>query len=356
MLKSLFSGAICNIIDCAYASTFDGWYYVIGPGIFPLFSLGLLTYFPSKNEKKSPIIHSQQFELKLINDTQNNVDVPADAETMSEIKKYSLYIFLLYFVIYFIALVYAWLVSIYNHGFAKKNYTNSYYLILLTSCSIKKILKKIANKCDEIRMVHNTQNSYLSLQYFIEFYVSLIYYYWLRQFVAYHTFEDWSTFAVLIIFHILSEICESCIRFSTVYHKLIYRNENIIFFFLKTNDALSTWHDRMSMDFVIRYFAALLTGVLWIITFLSNGKRVWVTYWNSLEKYENGIMFLLLNIAVDILYFFIVYTYNYSVNKYNIFNCFYAWLNSMNAMEKAVNFLCLASMTVIYYLATPFVI
>eukprot|EP01084_Bolivina_argentea_P035809 66318_1 len=123
----------------------------------------------------------------------------------------------------------------------------------------------------------------------MEFYMSLIYYYWLRQFIAYHSFDEWTTFAVLIIFHIVSEICESCIKFSAFYHRLIYRNENIIFHFMKTDDALNIWHDRMSMDFVIRYFAALLTGILWIIAFLCLGKQGGIEYFGDLDRYENGI-------------------------------------------------------------------
>ncbi len=102
---------------------------------------------------------------------------------------------------------------------------------------------------------------------------------------------------------------------------------------MKTDDALNTWYARMSMDFVIRCFTALLTGILWIIAFLFLGKPGGIEYFGDLDRYENGIMFLVINVVVDIIYFFMVYIYNYYVNKYNIFNCFYVWLNAMNVME-----------------------
>ena len=232
-----------------------------------------------------------------------------------------------------------------------KSNINHYFFCLLLSTSFFKIsLKFIARKIDIVNMNFYINNinvntrkkwyHYISMELFVEFCINFayfIFYYYL--FIFELSSADIYHVLFLIFSHLLSESCQSVLRFSKWYFdktKLLHTkiqtycnhdnndNNNTIcqkvqhFILQRFQDEsdLNEWRIRHSLDFSIRYIVLILSFVLFGMLLVIIPHDAWLVSHKS--DYENGILYLCLSVAFDFGYLILLFLFNYYSNDFNI--------------------------------------
>ena len=157
-------------------------------------------------------------------------------------------------------------------------------------------MKQFARRIDKLRINHSNYEYFISLEYLMEWMFSIIYWSWLRVFVAYHI-QSGSEFFVVIMMHFLMEIFESNIKFTTLYFKTssnaldwIHDEVYWIWRHFEDNSDKNEWRGRLSMDMICRFFASFLTGIFEIFYILLQGKNWYDNhYGNSSNSYWTSI-------------------------------------------------------------------
>eukprot|EP01084_Bolivina_argentea_P043320 79817_1 len=143
----------------------------------------------------------------------------------------------------------------------------SIYIVFLIICVVfKYLLKLIAKRLDKIRgKKKDSECHYISIELFMEWYCSFLYWFWLRFMIALNT-PKLREFIYAMIIHFLTEsykttFCSSKFYYSTtskLAYKFSYSNNKCIKWIFGSNDdsTIDEWNIRTSLDSIIRFFAA----------------------------------------------------------------------------------------------------
>ena len=266
--------------------------------------------------------------------------------------KYSFCLYIVLTLLLFIFICEMYLVTTILY-FYTKNVDYYFYCLLFSTSSSKILLKFFGKKIDRINMNcynnnnnnNNNSNSiqlqwyhYISCELFIEFCINFQYFlYYYELFVYELSSKHLSNVFLLIFLHLLSESCQSIIRFSSVYYQLtkkihskmefyynhIYSdndhdNRNIMimnklcqktFLFLlkrfEDDSDLNEWRIRHSIDSCIRCISLICAYCLFVILLVILPS----TFFNVSRKsdYYTGIFYCCLSFSCDLIYFFFIF-------------------------------------------------
>ena len=166
----------------------------------------------------------------------------------------------------------------------------------------------------------NTKVS-ISLEMFMEFFVSR-YYYGKYRYIVFEYFSKLSfiTFMIDNFLHVISEFCQSSVRFSAKYYDVsskkifdivIYDNVLLNWLFTKDNCTLYEWRIRVSLDLCLRIIAFIISGV--VSTFYD------ITYYYFYLQYRDcqPIFYTFVSILIDCLMFAAVFLVVFSKNRHH---------------------------------------
>lgn len=209
-----------------------------------------------------------------------------------------------------------------------------YYCFLVSTSSMKYIMKKIARKIDQKRVMLDLLNINInynndldqfhddllifSFEWFVELLVSVIYwfiyYFWIYGSASTQDLNNLNHFFRFLVFtvmlHLFSEIFQTTLKISKLYFNLTNtfiqsaKNIPLVNLFVRNSNNISCnylqWTVRNSIDIMIRFLASLVSGVFMLIYVATRGKHI--TY--ALEDtYEEYMLRLCIAFAADVLYF-----------------------------------------------------
>lgn len=174
---------------------------------------------------------------------------------------------------------------------------------------------------------------YVSMEMFVEFFINFVYfisYYYL--FIFELSTLNTKKLLFLILQHLLSESCQSIVRFSTLYFNQTtllctklkdYGNDRntickvFIFFLLnifKDDSNLDEWKIRHSIDSSIRGIAFITSFVVFAIQLIAIPRRTWLV--SNEYDYYIGIIYLFISFSFDVMYFCSLFLFNYFFNNH----------------------------------------
>ena len=228
----------------------------------------------------------------------------------------------------------------------------------------KKFMKLISRKCDNFRMLIESDNinyllingqQYFSLEVYIEWIFTVLYFLFVRFFIFYHasTFLEYLCVAFLSLF---SEIQESSIKYTEFW---LNKNQEILnglnFYYNKkfnhdvnwkyldmfcgANCDINKWRYRVSLDMNIRFLADIVSGFYYIILF-SLYTPSFISYSFKLNfKVWKAELFLTLSLLLEITRFVITYNVVLKSFKFNIIKPFVQYVESINTKHLIFLFL-----------------
>lgn len=220
------------------------------------------------------------------------------------------------------------------------NYYEQYYLGFLFLTSIMKMFqKRLGQIVDQMRISNDPNNAYfLSIEYLFEWIISTFYFTEVRFLFIFNTPQT-ITFIRTMSIHLISEVFQSRIRFTTVYYygtkKLI---EIIINKYPSMKDSfhddssLKEWFNRMSMDFAARYYTSIVTGCSMLLFLWLIGEKNLKQYY-YVSSYQRVMIYIFISIIIDFLYHWIVFTINVFWNDYNSLSQWNMYFESLNKTQ-----------------------
>lgn len=219
------------------------------------------------------------------------------------------------------------------------------YILILSTSSLKILLKYIGRKidiynvtvmisrCADIQTVCCNYDykwyHFLSMEMFVEFGMSLTYFYYYYQLFA---LELWSLsnelqFFKIILIHIFSEICQSIIRFSKVYFdatkqwinwvenynfqsNIVMKIVSFLLNIFEDESTLNEWRIRHSLDFLIRFISFVSIFIIVVIFYTAAEGYQSVGATNASEfqsKIEQYIYHMSIVFGCDMFYFSFVF-------------------------------------------------
>ena len=220
-----------------------------------------------------------------------------------------------------------------------ENVNYYFYYLLFTTSFFKLLLKFLSRRIDVINMTCNCNSNKwyhkVSLEMFIEFAINYMYF---RDYYQLFVFElsskDISNVLFVIFLHLLSELCQSIIRFSAFYFdrtKQIYDKmrsmksndkcfQMLTLVFLdvfKDDSNLNIWRIRHSIDSSIRCLSLICAFLRFGMTLITLPQDIFQVSGKS--TFYNGILYCFMSLLSDLIYFFVLFLGNYYFhNHFNI--------------------------------------
>ena len=248
---------------------------------------------------------------------------------------------------------------------------NYYFYVLLFSSSLSKILLKLVARNIDVINMNCEYNLYISKKWYhyvcmellIELSINLVYFtnyyllflYELSSINTYHVF-------LIIFYHLLSESCQSIIRFSSLYfhitkkiyskieyyyynyndindhedddddqddtidtnnkykhkHSYMYKLLSLILYIFEDNSNVDEWRIRHSIDASIRFISLICAFVAFVIEIIISPRKYFDAQNVNKSDYFNGILYCCLSFFCDLIYFAFLFLYNYCCNDYFI--------------------------------------
>eukprot|EP01083_Nonionella_stella_P081260 223738_1 len=183
-----------------------------------------------------------------------------------------------------------------------------YYMQFLAFSTVFKwILKYYAHVIDRIRSLRNNEQYYVSMELLMEWYCSLLYYNWFKWFITWGI--NFEQLMCITVVHIGSEMIQFNLKISRKYstvstmainwlfhHRFSNRCYWWLYALFRDSSDHKTWAHRISMDVMIRFYAAMIAGVCSIGTLLM---------FTIDNVYKEVFMRLCCSIGVDFVYFMV---------------------------------------------------
>lgn len=236
------------------------------------------------------------------------------------------------------------------------DYYEEYYLGFLCLVTVyKSLMKRLGQIVDQMRIYRDPNHAYcISIEYMFEWIISVFYFTEVRFLFIFNT-PTTPTFCRTISIHLVSEVFQSRIRFTTIYYygtkklidKIIDKYPSLEETFVD-DSSLKEWFNRMSMDFVARYYTSVVTGVsmlvyLWLIGEHNVEKHYYVS------SYGRVMVYTFISVIVDVLYHWIVFTINVYWNDYNSLSEWNMYFESLNKTQVFLFFSCWISIYLVFY-------
>ena len=208
-----------------------------------------------------------------------------------------------------------------------------YFYALLSITSVFKFgLKQIARRIDIYSLNDNIGGLYhkrickictcdfihsMSLEIMVEFVVNLVYYIWFYEVLILELamIDDISIFIKITILHVLSEICQTVIRFSNHYfhitsiilQKFISNKclPKLIVLLLQDESTFDEWRTRHAIDMAVRVVSFISSFIIVFVYIVAN------VYTFNKQQYDRTVEYFLQSFGVDVAYFSLVFVVNY---------------------------------------------
>ena len=236
---------------------------------------------------------------------------------------------------------------------------NYYFYCLLFSTSCSKLLLKYISKKIDINNMNRNKNynnincnynctawyHYVSLELFIEFGINFVYF--LNYYELFiHELSSKQIYKVflLIFFHLLSESCQSILRFSSIYFKITkilyktiqhyhtndviinYNNINtkknkmsqkflsVLLNIFEDDSNIDEWRIRHSIDSCIRCISFICSFSLFAIRIAIIPSTEYLV--SKKSNYYRGLFYCCLSFSCDLIYFLLIFLFNYCFNNH----------------------------------------
>ena len=222
-----------------------------------------------------------------------------------------------------------------------------YFFGLLISTSLFKFLTKIiARRIDVLSITycgHIYSNytagahhiaSFVSVEMVMEVIFSVLYYtyYYCYFVIELSSINKFDTFIVITIYHVLSEVCQSILRFSSYYfdktaqiykicdkflndHKM-NKTRRIYLKMFRDDSTFIEWQTRHSIDMSLRMVALVSSFVFTLIYLTVIGKKTLGI--NSYNSFYYALFYFSASFIVDMIYFLCVFL----INNFNVWRPF----------------------------------
>ena len=172
-------------------------------------------------------------------------------------------------------MIFSWFVYILGHIDSNRlRLTYFFYILLIGTSCFKRLLKYFARKIDIVRMNtidnSNSKLCLISLEITSEFAVNITYYATYYFYFMFDLLNDKINHSILLFIqiaaiHILSEICQSIIRFSQLYFQVTSKWTDRFTTMCKTSE-------NSKCSYFIKFLDKFLTNLLKMNVHLMNGK------------------------------------------------------------------------------------
>ena len=215
----------------------------------------------------------------------------------------------------------------------------------------KWVLKKVAKRMDAERIRNSALNHILSLEYLMEWYLSVVYVSWFRINIVYNV-PPLELFVVLFLVHIGSEVAVSCTRFSRWYFELTTRimaclsakaKRGHSFYkylsrILEDDSDLNEWRNRNALDMTLRLYSSLLVGIIQLYLLLVISSTGFSEAY-QLDTYGRGIRYGSFLTAAELLYFAVLWAHQWRTKQYDIFSPFTLYVSGMPPGQRVLTML-----------------
>ena len=363
----------CKFFDCNYFTI----YYLYSLYIYPLI-IPFLCVITSIYSKLFITIWSTNIKRKLTKQAERNntIDIPLLVrnstvepiiqnddnidDIMDDKSYFNLYSkwVIAFWTLFSICCMFLYLFFAVSKTYLTENPRRFDYLFWYLSfiCFIFKLmLKRIARRIDIIRIISNEYKNAIiktkiSFELFVEFLMSILYWFYFRnQIVVQLSNVLISQYFLTVIFHLLSELRHSTIRFSKLYYTLIpylgdkygLRNNwfcSIVFCTVcykgrSYTSNLYQWQMRQSLDVSIRFCASLITAIISTFDFVAFGRKEFdLTH----DEWKTALILSCIAILMDMLYFGKLFMIHlkfgnfFYKRKFNMFKGFLYYVNGIN--------------------------
>eukprot|EP01084_Bolivina_argentea_P045610 83961_1 len=361
------SAIVCNYIKCFRydaLAMIESHIAAFGPLVFLLvwycieFILNSIGCFVDENSSKNTY---EMNEILLANDTEtlHKASVAESESHKSHLNSCSIKMYSLLFVLLNMLMTFLWLCSniilpeIYQRKFVFSVVNYSLFHIVLYL--FKQAMKYIARKIDYFRMrcietqeqeqIKHNINKYFSLEYYVEWMSTVLYFVWVRYFIAYHI-SSFTEFIIVSAISLLSEVWQSSFKFTQFYftknkqilnclNKTFHSNDDkqcICYKILSDsgNCNLEQYRIRIAMDMNIRAIADILSGFAQLIFILCCSSDIWKYTFHTDGSYHQAILFTILSFSFECLRF--ILTFYYVHKKYN-FNIIQPFINYIDGIK-----------------------
>ena len=235
-----------------------------------------------------------------------------------------------------------------------------FYSILGTTATFKQMLKYVARKIDVLtvhykrnEMDNNNDNNnncndtsivkwydFVSFEILMECYIDMmyfyLYYYLFIKELSEIDFDNISLFVKIETLHILSEIWQSIIRFSSIYFdfsdkiylkfvdytqsKQYHFINNMLIKLFKDESNLIEWQTRHSIDMSIKVLSLINSFLIITIDVFVQGKSTFGI--SNEEDFYQAIFYFSLSFSIDIMYFALIFGINYYKSRQNVWKPF----------------------------------
>ena len=226
------------------------------------------------------------------------------------------------------------------------------------SATFKFTLKKIARQIDELKIdsvrqycrMYNISEinkeligwyHFISFELFIEFAVNSMYFnfYYYVFIIELSKIGAFSSFLVITVIHVGSEIYQSIIRFSKVYFDLTKESNSKLdemrvnwrdgfagFMIGALSNSFSDnctfieWQTRHSIDMSMRFFAMISMFTMFLSQIFVIGRKGF--YIETKNEYYTALLYLCSSFVIDTIYFWSIFWYNCKYKQFNIWKPF----------------------------------
>lgn len=370
--KSVFneSSFICDVILCSFWTQLHLLNHVIFVGCFPIFFFILwlfVSWLCSISEKRKTydqMNHNNDLELSLLQNAGNLYRESSNDSIIECNKSLNMNLFerisnkagIKYCLLFGLVFGILWILRIFFVRIETnilKNGTDFeylYYYLLIYTSFFKFILKKIGRRIDEERIKNNELNGVLSMEFYFEWYLSIVYFSWFRINIVYNL-PPLNLFILIFFVHLSSELIQSLTKFSSLYYRLSQyilnylkdKSEHnkfyyIIFKIFEDDSDINEWRNRNGLDMILRLYASLLIAIIQAYLMIIIGSKGFSTQY-QLNTYYKGIYYGTLIIIGEMIYYIFLWIYRWYITKYDIFSPFVWYIMGMNHAQQSLLFL-----------------
>ena len=301
------------------------------------------SFVNNSNQRSTIEMSGQDLNQSLVNKQsqliENEENINSNTYVITGMKKKFEHSFGLFIVFTFV--IFAYLCTIFFVqeilSFYTKNVNYYFYCLLFFTSFFKLLLKFVARKIDINNMNCNHNSTkwyhYISMELLIEFSVNFQYFvsYYLLFIYELSSLKHVSDVLEIIFLHLLSESCQSIIRFSSLYFDMtkriytttqFYHNNNqnnngckLLSLFLNIFEDDSNnneWKIRHSIDSSIR-FISLICSFSFVVCELTTLPHAYFLI-SSNDNFNKGIFYFCLSFFCDLIYFLCLFVCNYYCN------------------------------------------
>ena len=266
------------------------------------------------------------------------------------------WLYVLFLIFYFLIYFSFFIEHTLGNSFIGNHFALCYAQFTIYCLVLKYFTKKLARRCDVMRAQQHSQQateSYISIEYILEFLFSILYWVWLRNYLAFDL-PPWDIYIYTMTFHIATESSDTNIKMTNFYYNIsnnfeltslrrILKNHVWIWKQLRDESTLYEWRIRLSMDIFCRFYASIITGVFQYTFFWCMGDKAFHQYYGKNTSFEKSLLYTLISVLIEVVHFISTFIWLYYYYNFNAIKIFLNYVDNINKTHVLIYLLIILS-------------